>query len=40
MCQDIEKLHIGHVYSVEFETTDKNFSRSLPESVLDYEVNI
>ncbi len=37
--QDIEIFHIGHVYSVDFETTDKIFFRSLPGSVLDYEVN-
>ncbi len=40
LCQDIENLHIGQVYSVEFGPAEKIYFRSLPGSVLDFKLKL
>ncbi len=39
LCQDTKNFHIGQVYSVEFESTEKFIFWSLPRPVLNFEFN-
>jgi hypothetical protein len=39
LCQDTKNFHIGQVYSVEFEFTEKIFFWSLLRPVLDFKYN-